>query len=97
MECGIHIQTAGHMPSKDPKPPLPNVVVGKTKCRFCVAAKKVLADLGITYVEVPVHLFPHLVPAGTKTVPVIYMHQELIGGYNDLCKYLGVEDTLNTK
>ena len=99
-ECGIHVQTTdddSKMRVKDPIPSLPNVVVGKIKCKFCVAAKNLLADSGIDYVEAPVHLFSHLIPAGTKTVPIVYLDKKMIGGYSNLCEYLDVEDTLNTK
>lgn len=96
-ECGIHVQADSNSQGKHPVPTLPNVVVGKVKCRFCVATKNLLSDLGIEYVEAPVHLFSHLIPAGTTTVPVIYLNKQLVGGYGDLCEYLKVEDTLNTK
>lgn len=95
MECGIHVQAESKMPGRYPVPSVPNVVVGKIKCRFCTAAKELLADLGIDYVEVPVHLFSHLIPTGTTTVPVVYLNKTMIGGYGNLCAYLEVEDTLN--
>lgn len=96
-ECGIHVQAESKSNGKNPVPMLPNLVVGKEKCRFCVATKNLLSDSGIEYVEAPVHLFPHLIPAGTKTVPVVYLNKELIGGYGNLCEYLKVDDTLNSK
>lgn len=97
MECGIHIQEERKTSNKDPIPSVPNVVVGKINCRFCIAAKELLKDQGVNFVETPLHLFMHLVPAGTNTVPVIYLDKTLIGGYGDLCEHLQVEDTLNTK
>lgn len=96
-ECGIHVQAESNSQGKHPVPTLPNIVVGKVKCRFCVATKNLLSDSGVDYVEAPVHLFPHLIPAGTATVPIVYLNKQLIGGYGDLCDYLKVEDTLNTK
>lgn len=98
-ECGIHVvqTSAKALGGEDPVPPMPNMVIGKVKCRFCVAAKELLADSGIDFVEAPVHLFPHLIPAGTTTVPVVYLNKQLIGGYSNLCEHLGVEDTLNKK
>ncbi len=97
-ECGIHIQDESNkMGGKEPVPLLPNIVVGKLKCKFCVAAKELLADSGIDYVEAPVHLFSHLIPAGAKTLPIVYLDKKMIGGYSNLCEYLDVEDTLNTK
>merc|ERR1712111_79034 len=88
-ECGIHVQAASQGGSgKEPIPPLSNIVVGKIKCRFCIAAKELLADSSIEYAEAPVDLFPHLIPAGTKTVPVIYLNKKLIGGYGDFVHIL---------
>lgn len=49
----------------------------------------------IDYVEAPVHLFSHLIPAGMKTVPVVHLNKQLIGGYDSLCNYLEVEDIIN--
>ena len=95
-ECGIHVQSSGTMTGSDPVPPFPNVVVGKSVCKFCGAAKALLRKSGLDFVEVPVHLFAHLVPDGAKTVPVVYLDKKLVGGYGNLCKYLEVEDTLNT-
>lgn len=96
-ECGLHISsTASPNGSGDPVPPLPNMVVGKVKCRFCIAAKKLLKEQDDgDYIDAPVSLFPHLIPAGTTTVPVIYLEGKLIGGYSDLCAHYGVEDELN--
>jgi phosphoadenosine phosphosulfate reductase len=98
MECGIHVQTDTNISSgNNPVPAMPNMVVGKPNCRFCKAAKALLAELDINYIEAPVHIFSHLIPAGTTTVPVIYLDKQLIGGYGKLCEHLDVEDTLNTK
>lgn len=98
MECGIHVQANGGVSnSKNPIPPVPNLVIGKGKCRFCKATKKLLADWDIDYVEAPAHLFPHLIPDGTKTVPVVYLNKKLVGGYDNLCEYFEVEDTLNVE
>lgn len=98
-ECGIHVQSNDKSltSGSNPVPTIPNVVVGKIKCKFCKAAKELLAESDVDYVDVPVHLFPHLIPAGTQTVPVIYLDKKLIGGYGNLCEYFDVEDTLNTK
>lgn len=98
-ECGIHVQKEIKVSGKKhiPVPSLPNIVVGKMKCRFCVAAKNLLSQSGIDYIEAPVHLFEHLIPAGTTTVPVVYLNKQMIGGYDNLCEHLGAEDTLNSK
>lgn len=99
-ECGIHVQS-NHNPASGnesaPVPTMPNIIVGKIKCKFCKAAKELLTESDIDFVEAPAHLFPHLIPAGTTTVPVIYLDKQLIGGYGSLCEHLDVEDTLNKK
>ena len=99
MECGIHVQRAPSAggDENDPVPPLPNVVVTKAKCKFCVAAKTLLHEWDVEYIEAPLSMFSHLVPPGTKTVPVVYLNGQLIGGYGDLCDHLGVEDTVNNE
>ncbi|KAL7546089.1 hypothetical protein ACHAWF_009426 [Thalassiosira exigua] len=93
-ECGLHVQGTASS-GKDPVPPLPNMIMGKIKCRFCDGAKKLLEEFNVHYVEAPGHIFTHLVPSGAKTWPVIYLDSKLIGGYGDLCAHLGVKDTLN--
>ena len=99
-ECGIHIQEETTIPDDkkhQPVPSVPNLVIGKLKCRFCKAAKNLFFNAGIEYVEVPVHLFTHLIPVGTKTVPVVYLSNQMIGGYGSLCEHLDVKDTLNSQ
>eukprot|EP00584_Thalassiosira_punctigera_P003461 CAMPEP_0172528510 /NCGR_PEP_ID=MMETSP1067-20121228/2882_1 /TAXON_ID=265564 ORGANISM="Thalassiosira punctigera, Strain Tpunct2005C2" /NCGR_SAMPLE_ID=MMETSP1067 /ASSEMBLY_ACC=CAM_ASM_000444 /LENGTH=338 /DNA_ID=CAMNT_0013312431 /DNA_START=325 /DNA_END=1341 /DNA_ORIENTATION=+ len=96
-ECGIHVENDHTTSGTDPVPIVPNVVVGRVKCKFCKAAKELLSEKDVDYVEAPVTLFPHLVPPGTRTVPVIYLDKQLIGGYGNLCEYLGVEDQMNDK
>ncbi len=78
-------------------PIVPNVVVGKGKCKFCKAAKELLSEKDADYVEAPVTLFPHPVPARTRTVPVIYLDKQPIGGYGNLCECPGVKDVLRDK
>lgn len=99
-ECGIHTSgrkgSSGSGGSNHRAPPVPNVVVGKSKCRFCRAAKALLAEHGIAFDEVPIRFFTHLVPAHFTTVPIIFLQGKLIGGYQDLCQHLGVDDLLNT-
>ena len=98
-ECGIHVQEESKMSGKKhiPVPSLPNIVVGKMKCRCCVAAKDLLSKSGIDYIEARVHLWEHLISAGRTTVPVVYLNKQMIGGYDNLCEHLGAEDTLNSK
>jgi len=95
-ECGIHIVQDEKRVGNVPVPSLPNIVIGKKKCRYCVGAKELLNDSGIEYVEAPVHLFTHLIPADAKTLPVVYLNKKLVGGYDRLCEHLGVDDILNS-
>lgn len=94
-ECGIHTRGRKSSGTGDRSPPVSNVVVGKPNCRFCKGAKALLDEHGIDYTEAPVDLFGHLIPAHVTTVPVVYLNDNHIGGYADLCQHLGVKDMLN--
>merc|ERR1712038_304791 len=97
-ECGIHVvHDESKRTGNAPVPSLPNILIGKKKCKYCVGAKDLLATSGIDYVEAPVHLFTHLIPAGAKTLPVIYLNKRFVGGYDSLCELLGVEDIINSR
>ena len=95
-ECGIHIVQDEKRVDNVPVPSLPNIVIGKKKCKYCVGAKELLNESGIEFIEAPVHLFTHLIPADAKTLPVVYLNNKLVGGYGRLCEHLGVEDVLNS-
>lgn len=56
-------------------------------CPYCDKAKALLKDMSIDYDEVPVTSKEEL-PEGWKTVPVVFLDGELIGGYDDLVSRL---------
>lgn len=58
-------------------------------CGYCVAAKNLLANKGLTYDEIPVdgdHALRRelVVMSGRHTVPQIWLGETHIGGYDDL-------------
>lgn len=69
------------------------LIYTKSNCTYCVKAKTLFSIKGIEYTETVigediqredfVALFPDV-----KTVPLIYIDGERIGGYDDLTKYL---------
>lgn len=74
------------------------IVHGRTSCPFCVRAVEELEVRNIAYLFSPLQ-GAILKEAKEKwahpTVPIIverdlydYSHEDLIGGYDDLCKYL---------
>merc|ERR1711862_689260 len=49
MECGIHVQAAGHGGSgKDPTPVVPNIIVGKIKCRSALPQRSYLSNMAFS-------------------------------------------------
>ena len=60
----------------------------RSDCGFCHAAKRLLESKGLEYEEVDIDCDQNsrvmLKAKGYKTVPVIYMGEEYIGGYTDL-------------
>ena len=67
------------------------VVFSKTKCPFCVRAKKALKDAAVDYhvVELDTEDGAKWVPTlmkstGQKTVPYVYLQSEFVGGATDL-------------
>ena len=75
-----------------------NVIVwSKTNCPFCVKAKHSLADKGIEYEERLIgndwtrEQLLEMVPEA-RSVPQIIIDGNVIGGYNDLIKYLNTLD-----
>ena len=58
-------------------------------CPYCVMAKRLLANKGITPVEINVGSNPQLMQdlmqkTGRRTVPQIYIGDQHVGGYDDL-------------
>ena len=67
-------------------------ILTREGCSFCAKAKKLLADAGIEYAEVPL---PHTIRtkalgaiAKAQTVPQVFINGELIGGAEQLEQYL---------
>jgi glutaredoxin 3 len=69
----------------------PEVTLYTTRvCPYCIAAKRLLSQRGVSYKEIDVSADPEkrawLVQAtGRRTVPQIFIGSEAIGGYNELC------------
>lgn len=59
-------------------------------CGFCHAAKKLLADKGVTFTEIDVFANPDRKPEmlqranGSRTVPQIFIGETHVGGCDDL-------------
>ena len=74
----------------NPNAKVPDQVAILTRegCSYCARAKKLLAELGYAYAEVPL---PHTIRtkvvgavAGAKTVPQVFINGQLIGGLEAL-------------
>jgi glutaredoxin 3 len=75
------------------------IVWSKTPCPFCDQAKNLLKSRGIDYEERNItegtwtkEQLMEAVP-NARTVPQIFINQQLIGGFNELRKHL--EETAN--
>ncbi len=58
-------------------------------CPYCIAAKRLLSQLGLDYEETPVDGNPQLRAtmqqrSGRHTVPQIWIGDQHVGGYDDL-------------
>jgi|TARA_B100001750_G_C15018179_1_gene355655 glutaredoxin 3 len=59
-------------------------------CGYCEAAKHLLSVRGVEYKEISAHEdegMKIMTEHNLKTVPQIFINDELIGGYNDLQKW----------
>ena len=61
----------------------------KDYCPYCKAAKALLDDKGVRYLEIdvehnPVELETMLARSGRKTVPQVFFDDDHIGGFDDL-------------
>ena len=69
-----------------------DIVVYSTEvCPYCVVAKKLLKSKGLTYREIDVThdeaLQQEMVTrSGRRTVPEIFIDDDLVGGYDDLAR-----------
>ncbi len=61
-------------------------------CPYCVAAKRLLTERGVAFREVSLPLNDEALwealarRSGMKTVPQIFLGEDLIGGFTDLAK-----------
>ncbi len=60
-------------------------------CPYCVAAKQLLKDLGASFKEIALDTDPELRQGlmdeyAWRTVPLVLINGELIGGFDDLMK-----------
>ena len=78
----------------DPRAQLPDQIamLSREGCPFCLKAKQMLTDAGRDFVEVPL---PHTIRskalgaiAGAQTVPQVFINGALIGGSEELDRYL---------
>ena len=65
------------------------VIYSKDPCPYCVRAKNFLNDKGVSYEEIdltdkPAEIDRIKSETGWKTVPIILINGQLIGGYTDL-------------
>lgn len=65
------------------------VIYSKTYCPFCVRAKKLLENKGVSFEEIMVDSDPQLFAdlkqkSGMMTVPQIFINEKLVGGYTEL-------------
>ena len=72
-------------------------VYSKTVCPYCVQAKALLESRGIEYEERNINNgwdkedLLAAVP-GARTVPQIFLDEELVGGFNELRKHFSTKD-----
>ncbi len=78
----------------DPKATVPEPIAILTRegCSFCAQAKKMLTEAGHDFAEIPL---PHTIRskalgaiAGAQTVPQVFVGGRLIGGSEELARYL---------
>ena len=68
----------------------------KDNCPYCVKAKAYLAKYDIEYEEIVIEkditreAFLKIVP-NARTVPQVFINDELIGGWNELSTYFDVQ------
>jgi glutaredoxin-like protein len=81
-----------HYVNKDAKEPDQIALLTREGCTFCAKAKKMLEDAKVTYAEIPL---PHTIRtralgaiAKARTVPQLFVNGELIGGSEDIEKWV---------
>ena len=67
-------------------------IYGKSSCPYCDISKELLDKCGIEYEYIDLSLDEALIESlksqGFRTVPVIYLGSDLIGGYESLQDHL---------
>ena len=77
------------------------VLYSKDNCGYCVKAKSLLNNLGLTYTEKKLENFLTTealfedIGKNVKSMPQIKIDGELIGGYNQLIEYLTDKKLVN--
>lgn len=70
-----------------------NVLIYSTAtCLYCIRAKQLLEAKGLVYTEIQVDQDDAarekmMTLSGRRTVPQIFIDDQHIGGYDDLCEY----------
>lgn len=67
------------------------LIYTKDNCPYCVNAKRLLSSKGVTFEEINIEgkldEFEKLkARTGMRTVPQIFINDQLVGGYTDLAK-----------
>jgi glutaredoxin len=79
------------------------IIYSKNNCGYCVKAKSLLNNLGLTYTEKKIENFLTTealfeeIGKQVRSMPQIKINGELIGGYNQLIEYLMDKKLVNFK
>jgi len=79
------------------------ILYSKDNCGYCVKAKSLLNNLGLTYTEKKLENFLTTealiedIGKNVRSMPQIKINGELIGGYNQLIEYLMDKQLVNFK
>jgi glutaredoxin len=77
------------------------VIYTKDNCGYCVKAKNLIKNLGLTYTEKKLENFLTTealiedIGKSVKSMPQIKINGELVGGYNQLIEYLADKGLVN--
>ncbi len=77
------------------------ILYTKEKCGYCVKAKLLLKNLGLTYTEKKFEDFSNTetlfedIGKQVRSMPQIKINGELVGGYNQLVEYLTDKGLVN--
>ena len=77
------------------------ILYTKEKCGYCVRAKTLLKNLGLTYTEKKFEDFSNTetlfedIGKQVRSMPQIKINGELVGGYNQLVEYLTDKGLVN--